>query len=64
MYKLYLSCFATGLHVTEVAHDYQSQVTNYVSDDLKLMYSYDTWHGKNYLDSWPQVYTHIMDTYM
>ena len=31
----------TGLHVTEVAHDIQVQVSKYV----KHLDSYDTWHG-------------------
>ena len=29
----------------EVAHDMQSQVAKYVSKDLKLINSYDTWYG-------------------
>ena len=36
------------LNIVEVAHDYQPQVTRYVTDDLQLLNSYDTWHG-NYL---------------
>ena len=36
------------LKVMEVAHDYQPQVTHYVTDGLHLLNSYDTWHG-NYL---------------
>ena len=35
-----------GLKVVEVAHDYQPQVQKYVVDELKLLNSYDTWHGK------------------
>ena len=30
----------------EVAHDIQQQVARYVTSDLKLLNSYDTWHGK------------------
>ena len=40
----YVQC--TGLKVVEVAHDYQPQVQKYVVDELKLLNSYDTWHGK------------------
>ena len=38
----------TGLKVVEVAHDIQLQVAHYVTKDLKLINSYDTWHGKQY----------------
>ena len=34
-----------GLNVVEVAHDFQQQIRRYVVDDLKLLNSYDTWHG-------------------
>ena len=37
-----------GLDVREVAHDVQMQVSRYVSTELKLLNSYDTWHGKIY----------------
>ena len=50
------ACFATGLHVTEVAHDYQPRVTRYVCDVLELKNSYDTWHGKNHFYSLLQAY--------
>ena len=33
------------LNIVEVAHDHQVQVKNYVTEDLKLLNSYDTWHG-------------------
>ncbi len=33
-----------GLNVVEVAHDIQQQVSKFVTD-LKLINSYDTWHG-------------------
>ena len=38
--------YNVGLKVTEVAHDMQAQVSKYVRDTLKLVNSYDTWHGK------------------
>ena len=41
----------TGLRVTEVAHDFQAQVTAYVKgkhDGMpELVNSYDTWHGNH-----------------
>ena len=37
-----------GLTITEVAHDIHSGVTNYVMKTLKLVNSYDTWHGNLY----------------
>ena len=33
------------LNVVEVAHDHQVRVKNYITEDLKLLNSYDTWHG-------------------
>lgn len=45
---LALTCLVLDLNVVEVAHDYQPQVTRYVTDELHLLNSYDTWHG-NYL---------------
>ena len=38
-----------GLTVTEVAHDCQAQVSNYVTHELSLQNSYDTWHGKCFI---------------
>ena len=35
-----------GLNVVEVAHDNCSSVKNYITKDLNLINSYDTWHGK------------------
>ena len=35
----------TGLKVVEVAHDMQLAVGCYVNQDLKLLNSFDTWHG-------------------
>ncbi len=37
----------TALNVTEDAHDMQAQVSKYVTQTLKLVNSYDTWHGNN-----------------
>ena len=34
-----------GLNIVEVAHDIQKQVSSYVTNQLKLINSYDTWHG-------------------
>ena len=34
-----------GLKVVEVAHDMQLAVGHYVKQDLKLLNSFDTWHG-------------------
>ena len=51
MYILYvmstlLICATTPeLNVVEVAYDHQVQVKNYVTEDLKLSNSYDTWYG-------------------
>ena len=36
----------SGLNVVEVAHDFQQQIRRYIVEDLKLLNSYDTWHGK------------------
>ena len=36
-----------GLNVVEVAHDIQQQVSKYISSDLKMVNSYDTWHGNS-----------------
>ena len=35
-----------GLDIREIAHDYQLQVKKYIVEDLKLLNSYDTWHGQ------------------
>ena len=37
-----------GINIVEVAHDYQVQVQKYVTNDLKLLNSYDTWHGESH----------------
>ncbi len=37
----------SGLNVVEVAHDMQHQVSRYVTSDLGLKNSFDTWHGKH-----------------
>ena len=31
--------------MTEVAHDIQQQVSRFITSDLSLVNSYDTWHG-------------------
>ena len=36
----------SGLDVREVAHDYATSVSDYITSDLKLLNSYDTWHGE------------------
>ncbi len=35
----------SGRNVVEVAHDMQHQVSRYVTSDLGLKNSFDTWHG-------------------
>ena len=37
---------AIGLDVREVAHDCAVTVSEYISVELGLLNSYDTWHGK------------------
>ncbi len=34
-----------GLNITEVAHDYHTQLRTYITQELKLLNSFDTWHG-------------------
>ena len=34
-----------GLNIVEVAHDMQQHVKRFLTADMKLVYSYDTWHG-------------------
>ena len=34
-----------AIKVTEVAHDFQIEVKKYVTEELGLVNSYDTWHG-------------------
>ena len=46
VYRIHYFVVNVGLRVIEVAHDIQSQVEKYVSTDLRLVNSYDTWHGK------------------
>ena len=43
-YILY-TCIHVGLGITEVAHDIQQQVSRYMSAEVHLINSYDTWHG-------------------
>ena len=40
-----VECLVLGLRITEVAHDIQQQVSCYVSTELGLVNSYDTWHS-------------------
>eukprot|EP00731_Ephydatia_muelleri_P015271 Em0008g991a len=49
--KVMADVVARGLNVTEVAHDFQSQVTRFVTDELRAINSYDTWHA-NRNKSW------------
>ena len=46
--KIVFIILYTDLTITEVAHDIHSGVTNYVTKTLKLVNSYDTWHGNLY----------------
>ena len=34
------------LKIVEVAHDHATSVKNYITEDLRLLNSYDTWHGE------------------
>ena len=34
-----------GLNITEVAHDYNTQLRSYIAGELGLVNSFDTWHG-------------------
>ena len=47
MYIIVIFVFILDLKVVEVAHDHQIQVMKYVTEDLQLINSYDTWHGKS-----------------
>ena len=40
--------FHEGLNVTEIAHDIHTPVSSYVTRELGLVNSYDTWHGKTW----------------
>ena len=42
---MYLCVFHEGLNITEVAHDYNTQLKTYITQELKLVNSFDTWHG-------------------
>ena len=66
------SAMYIGLNVVEVAHDFQQQIRRYVVEDLKLLNSYDTWHGETdtcavlvhiwplgILTFWPHLITHM-----
>ena len=42
-FHIYVHC-NEGLNITEVAHDYQCTIKQYV-EGLWMVNSYDTWHG-------------------
>lgn len=44
-YNYNIIIILVGLKVVEVAHDFQQQIKNYITNDLQLLNSYDTWHG-------------------
>ena len=48
MYKRKCFCVA-GLNMKEVAHDYATSVSGYVTNGLQLINSYDTWRGMYYV---------------
>ena len=35
-----------GLKIVEVAHDNATSIKKYITEDLHLLNSYDTWHGE------------------
>ena len=43
---MYIYSLCIGLDIREVPHDVHSQISRYVTSELKLLNSYDTWHGK------------------
>ena len=45
MYNMYIPSCHAGLNVTEVAHDLQQQVARFVTVQLGVVNSFDTWHG-------------------
>ena len=45
--KLFTMYYTIGLNVVEVAHDSAPSVKAYIVQELNLINSYDTWHGKN-----------------
>jgi len=46
-----LCCFVS-LDVCEMAHDVQMQVFRYVTREMKLLNSYDTWHDESFILSY------------
>ena len=40
-----INLFFLGMNIVEVAHDMNSTVSSYITDELGLWNSYDTWHG-------------------
>ena len=57
-------CMCIGLNVTEVAHDIQQQVSRFITSDLSLVNSYDTWHGTYMytLHTYMYMYVHMLGT--
>ena len=47
------------MNVTEVAHDFQVGVKKFVTEELGVLNSYDTWHGK-YKDIATPGYYHVL----
>ena len=43
---VYTNVHVVGVNVTEDARDFQVSVMKYVTTELGLLNSYDTWHGK------------------
>ena len=43
---VYTYVHIVGVNVTEVDHDFQVSVMKYVTTELGILNSYDTWHGK------------------
>ena len=51
--------FYVGFDIREVAHDYATTVSAYITNELKVLNSYDTWHGM-YLYLYNKEYMHIL----
>ena len=47
------------MNVTEVAHDFQVGVKKFMTEELGVLNSYDTWHGK-YKDIATPGYYHVL----
>ena len=48
-----------GFDIREVAHDYATTVSAYITNELKVLNSYDTWHGM-YLYLYNKEYMYIL----